>query len=236
MDHAKTYDALLAEQRNAWQQTQASPFGPRHAQAHSFAIDLDSWLRFIHPAPEAVVLQKAAVELHASLSLVAVAHYRAAFFSLRSFLELGLLTIQHSLHYLHHRQWLIETRDVSWSEMVDEASGIFASNTVKAFAAEFSPDAPEAGTIARLAYRRASTFVHGNTSSDAYLTTPFKFSEDALELWFKTMDDARYVVSFALAMRYLPLASRACIGSIEQMLSDELGDVRGVQSALERKP
>lgn len=232
MNQSDLVESVIAKQRAVWEETKSSGLAPLHANVLSQATELEAWLEVLASRPEISTLQHAVTELYSAATLVAVGHYRAAFTAVRGFLELSLLSVQNSLNTLHNIQWLAGERDVAWATIIDAETGIFSPNVVRALAPSLAETAPIAGNVARLAYRRASAFVHGNPSSYELCAKPLSFSVDALQTWSKTAEDAVYAVNYALTLRHARDLTASQKQKLRDRLSEKLVSIEAIRLAI----
>lgn len=200
--------------------------------AHQFLHELDDWIASLKERPEVRVLKKAALEYQSALLLVAVGHFRSAFFGLRSTLELGLTTIDHSARLISHRQWLIGERDIQWAHLVDTENGVLSKPFCKCFFGELADEITHLNGLARTVYRNCSEYVHGNPTQDVLLPLLLEFSADVFVRWHDLAKSVRYTIFFALAMRYLLEMDAASLEKLEPSLVDQLGHLVPIQQFL----
>jgi hypothetical protein len=230
MDCAEHYKEVHKLHTQILAATCAFPDFPLHAEAHAFVEDLLVWEQMLLHNPETMVLRKAIVEYQNSLVLVTIGHYRAAFVSLRSFLELIILYTDHSANLLHHHQWLRAARDLNWASLVEPETGVLSKTFCVCFFEGLVSEIPHFLALARATYRECSEFAHGNATKDDLLPPVLEASEVSFRKWQDTAKSARYVSLFALSMRHLlrlPPAERA---KIEPTILEALGHMPVIRS------
>lgn len=198
--------------------------------SHAFITELDVWHAALLTRPEASLLQRAAVEYQVGLLLIVTGHYRYAYAGLRATLELALTAVEHSAHFIYHRDWLRGTRDITWSALVDLDKGPLSVPFCDSFFPELREEITRIHTLARSVYRQCSEFVHGNPTSVLPLPSNLSYSAEAFSKWHDLADTVRYVIRFALAMRYLPEFSPSQLSSIERHVTESLSHLDPIRS------
>lgn len=234
MDCAEYYEALYARQGVILGLTCEHEDFKLHAESHAFLTDLQTWITILAPHPEVLLLTKAMKEFQAALSLLTTGHYRYAFVSLRSSLELSLAAIQHSGNTLSHLQWRNGRRDIVWASLVDEETGVLSVTFCREFAPQLEAEVKHVASLARSVYRSCSEYAHGNAALDGVVPAIFEFSADLFRNWHEAASNVAYVMLFALAMRYLGGLAQKQIQEVEQSLQDHMGHQQFVRDVLAR--
>jgi hypothetical protein len=234
MDCAEYYRVLYKRQGEILDATCASSGFTAHAESHQFLTDLQAWCEVLAAREEVVLLRKAKNEFQAGLSLLATGHYRYAFVSLRSSLELSLAHIEHSANFLFHLQWKNGRKDIVWSALVDSESGVLSSTFSREFAPALASEATHVTTLARSVYRTCSEYAHGNALLDDVVPPMFEFSDSLFGGWHVAAGSVRYVIMFALVVRYLERLSVDDVLKLEQCLQEQMGHLQFVRDVLAR--
>jgi hypothetical protein len=112
----------------------------RLGNAHGVVEDMEVWLEVLSGRPEHEALEMAVREYRVGLLYLTQGQYRAAFASLRLFLELALATVFFSGHEFYQRQWMAvaaaDAYDLKWGVLADENAGPLSKPFVKAFCPE----------------------------------------------------------------------------------------------------
>lgn len=204
------------------------------SESHLALSDLDAWIDAIATRPESAVLRRAATEYQIALFLVSIGQYKPAFTCLRSALEIGLVTIAHSASILHHKEWIQGRRDIYWDALISPSDGVLSKNFCTVFFHELGDEISHINTLAKSTYRSCSEYVHGNPSMDGKIPPPFHFSQQAFNHFHELAKSSRYVLFFALSMRYLMELDQKGRSRVEQCLIDNLVHLAPIQQTLHR--
>lgn len=234
MDCAEYYEALYEQQGKILDLTCEHEDFTLHAISHAFLAELQTWVRILEPRAEMRLLTKAMNEFQAALSLLTTGHYRYAFVSLRSALELSLAAIQHSGNLFEHLQWRNGHRDIVWASLVDVENGVLCVTFCREFAPPLEAEVKHVNSLARSVYRSCSEYAHGNAALDAELPAIFDFSAELFRKWHETAQNAAYVIFFALTMRYLNELDDKQLQQVEQHLQEQMGHNNFVRDVLAR--
>lgn len=201
-----------------------------HSSNHSYIVDFEKWLKVLELRPEASMLKVALREYQYALLAVVQGQYRQAFMALRLFLELALGAVHFSANELELRIWLKNQRDVKWTPLVDEESGVYSRKLVSAFYEDLADEAAQYGAIARQVYRECSEYVHGNAYTHQTLPETLEFVEPEFISWQTKASNVRLAVSFALSTRYLLTLDQQKRDFLELTVLDELGHISVIRS------
>lgn len=204
-------------------------------KAHNFLSDYDTMHRAISSRPEAAVLELAVREYQFALFAACSGMYRHATISLRLFLELALASIQFSAYEIKLRQWLGNSSDINWDNLVNLENGVFSKPFVKAFFPELQDHGREYAALVNKTYRECSEFVHGNVHTHPDANLPLSFDQKMITAWVERADNARLGITFAFASRYLEHISDDAKNSLETIMVENFGFISGIQSAYAKK-
>ena len=202
----------------------------RQSANHHFIRDFETWLEELQDRPEHALLQAALLEYQDALLAVVQGQYRQAFMGLRFFLELGLGAILFSSDELGLRLWFRGERDIVWSKIVNNDTGVFSKCFMRAFNEALVDDAPEYQAIAELLYRECSEYVHGNFATLTFLPKTAVFDRNVYLDWHDKAKSARLVIVFALCARYLEQMDQGSLQNLESAILDELGYVTAIRA------
>lgn len=234
MDCAEYYRALYKRQGEILDATCASADFTRHAESHQFLTDLQTWCEALSDRDEVVLLNKAKNEFQAALNLITTGHYRYAFVSLRSSLELSLAHVEHSANLFFHLQWKNGRKDIVWNALVDNESGVLSGKFALEFAPTLVSEVTHVATLARAVYRTCSEYAHGNATLDSAVPPIFELSNKLFREWHESADSVRYVIMFLLTMRYLERLSVADVLKLEQCIQEQMGHLQLVRDVFAR--
>lgn len=228
------YEALRQHYTDLWNacaEAQRLTFEPRsalrHAAAHAYLSDFEKWLEVLADRREVTLLDTAAREYQHALFAATTAQYRAAFASLRLFLELALGAVRFSTDEMSLREWLQGRRDNSWKHAIRVGRGIFKERFARAFYPDLLPEVSLYDGIAVASYRECSEYIHGNAGRR--LPPQLAFDATVLDMWHSTAERVTLVVSFALVLRYLNDLGEVERSKIEHGVLDQLGHLAGVR-------
>jgi hypothetical protein len=202
------------------------------AESHQFVSEIELWIEILKNRSEVSTLRRAIGEFQSGLMLVAVGHFRPAFTSLRSTLELGLAVIDHSVHLVAHREWLRGSRDVNWAALVHDQDGVLSKNLCRCFFEDLAGEGPHLNALAKTTYRLCSEYLHSNPLRDQEIPPFLEFSANAFARWHELAQNVRYLIMFVLAMRYAQDLNQAELATLELALDDNLGHLRPIKTLL----
>ncbi len=117
------------------------------AKANAFIEDVIDWRKGLGNKEESIILESIANELQFALFSLACGLYRQSFMSLRRVLESSCAMVYFSAYELDFREWQKGNRDISWSELSNDESGIFSHRWSEAFFPELDMDSEETLTL-----------------------------------------------------------------------------------------
>ncbi|MEU2791074.1 hypothetical protein [Streptomyces sp. NPDC007100] len=194
--------------------------------------DIGLWEARMEDRPEAGQLAYARRELGFAAYAASCGLYRMAFGGVRTFLELSFAAVYFSANELHRRQWVSDRRDFSWSEALDENSGVLSKSFMREF---FEHDVEEAAVYAAMsarAYRHCSQFVHGKLAVTDSLPKDISFSKVTLEDWVATARNAAQAVLFLLYGRFASELLPRDNGGLGATLEHTLSHLKSVRTVL----
>lgn len=194
--------------------------------------DIGLWEARMSGRPESGQLADARRELGFATYAACSGLYRMAFGGVRTFLELSFAAVYFSANELHRRQWVSDRRDFSWSDALDENSGVLSKPFMREF---FEHDVREAemyAAMAARAYRHCSQFVHGKLAVTEALPRDISFSEVALDDWVTTARNAAQAVLFLLYGRYSADFLPGDNGQLGATLEHSFSHLKSVRTAL----
>ncbi|MEQ1948956.1 MAG: hypothetical protein ABL995_17325 [Bryobacteraceae bacterium] len=203
-----------------------------HAVSHSFIADLERWHAQLNKRPEIPLLNSAISEYQFGLLAVVQGQYRQAFMALRLSFELLLGTAYFSANELQLRQWLRGERDLVWSALIDDESGVLSKQFVRTFYEDLTGECPHYRAMGKEVYRECSEYVHGNFLTHVALGGKVEFQQPIFDAWHAKAKTIRLVSSFALCARYINLADAKTHAELETVLLDNLGHIPAVRSIL----
>ena len=170
----------------------------------------------------------------AALGLVSLVSgvYRAAFGSLRLFLELALSAEYFAANRLELAEWLRGTRDITWSSLIDSDNGVLSHRYAAAFFPELAPHVSIYNTLARTLYRELSEFVHGNHHTLGLVSDEIAFNADLQNRWLTSFAAAKSIISFALCLRFLSELHVEDRHDLTSTLMSTLGHIDAVRELL----
>lgn len=232
MDVKAYYAELFATANSVLTDQLASDLREEFIQAHNFTNDFWHMHAEIKGRPEGQALTFAIREYEAALLALSIGQYRHAFAGLRLFFELGLATVRFSAYEIEYRLWSRDTKDINWSTLKDEQTGVFAHNFIIAFNEGFAELGKQYKAIAESAYRECSQYVHGNASTHSLPATKLNFDHDLAEAWISRAKSIRLAFTFAFVARYLNNINFGV--ELEEVLQDVLGHLQPVQSYFDK--
>lgn len=231
MDVLENYRFLLRNSHTVME-TMVATDGASEAliASHNYLLDYDVIKMAIAGRPEAAVLDSAVKEYQFALFALVCGQYRHAFGGLRLFFELMLATVHFSAHEIDYRMWAKDSRDISWSSIRDQQSGVFSTNFIRAFNPDLSDYAKEYLAIAEAVYRECSEFVHGNACTHSILPSDISFKNEVFSSWHDKATTMRLAIIFAFSARYLNFVNKEAIDRKEPIITDALGSLPPVQA------
>ncbi|MGB4582679.1 MAG: hypothetical protein WBI05_00875 [Rhodoferax sp.] len=196
---------------------------------HNYIVDFDVFRLAISDRPEVAVLDSAVKEYQFALFALASGQYRHAFVGLRLFFELMLATIQFSAHEIDYRMWVKDTKDINWSSLKDNQTGVFSVNFIRAFNPAFADIGKQYLAIAEAVYRECSEFVHGNAGTHSKLPSDIAFHEESFFSWHQKATTMRLVIIFLYSARYLNYITVDARIKLEPVIMDTIGNLQAVQ-------
>jgi hypothetical protein len=199
------------------------------AVSHNFVAELAEWLRVLASRPEAELFKAALREYQYSLLAVVQGQYRQAFMALRLSFELLLAAVHFSANELNLRMWSLGRKDIVWSAITSNDTGVLSKQFVSAFFEELADSAPTYLAMADKVYRECSEYVHGNAHTHEDLSDSIQFSLATFEKWHDKAKSIRVISSFALCARYVQFMDEPERNSLEQLLLGNLGHIPAVR-------
>lgn len=204
--------------------------------SHNYIADFDVFRSAISDRPEVAVLDSAVKEYQFALFALASGQYRHAFVGLRLFFELMLATIQFSAHEIDYRMWARDTKDINWSSLKDNQTGVFSMNFIRAFNPAFADIGKQYLAIAEAVYRECSEFVHGNAGTHAKLPSDIAFHEESFFSWHQKATTMRLAIIFIYSARYLNYITIDSRINLEPVIMDAIGNLQAVQDIFSTRP
>jgi hypothetical protein len=208
------------------------------ARSYQFGAELWTWAEVLSTRRETELIKIAAHEYSFALLALSQGHYRHAFKALRLVLELSLQAIYLSANELRLRDWLANRRDTSWNAIVDNEAddAIFAVRFGDAFFPALKPHLGHYRSLAAKAYRECSECVHGNVPAFVPLPKKLVFDQSVFDLWHTKADTTALVVHFSFTLRYFNDITESARTPIEPALTERLGHIPQIRSALGGTP
>ena len=204
--------------------------GNLQSESHSFVLDFEKWIYVLADRPEVVLFKAALREYQFALLSVVLGHYRQAFMGLRMFLEQCIAGVHFSACEIELRIWLRGERSIVWDSLVNSENGVFSSRFAKAFCQNLAEYSAEYGSIAKKLYHECSEYVHGNPNTSANLPEQLTYSAEVFADWHEKARNIRLVISYALALRYLPFLDVLSRSTLESVVTDVLGHIETIRS------
>lgn len=203
-----------------------------HQKAHVRMLDVEKLFGLVANRREMQLYGLATSLLGDGLCQVASANYRLAFYCLRAFLELCSAAARFSAHEFELRQWQMGAKDVSWTVLSHEDSGVFGHAFAGAFYPPLKKESKHYLGLALRVYRECSEYVHANPSSHASSSIEVERSKS----WFELADAAVTCVIYLYFVRYHSEVGPAIArdDEVKAILKGELGHFDGVSHAIER--
>lgn len=225
------YRAVLKAQ----QQTADACFANEESLAsltrcHNFLADLGKLRDTVAERPEAVTFNVAVEEYQYGISALISGHYRHAFASLRLAFELLLASIYFSAHEVKLRQWLIGSRDITWSALTDDNKGVFSEPFVKAFYPPLIDARKQFSALALTVYRECSEFVHGNPNTHHALSGSLEFRPEILANFHDKLHSIKLCVLYCFLYRYAPVFRDETKSAMEPLMMEAFGHESAVQA------
>ncbi|WP_404958180.1 hypothetical protein [Streptomyces sp. 147326] len=206
--------------------------GPALGRILQLEADIGVWEARMVGRPEAAQISDARRELGFAAYAASSGLYRLAFSGIRTFLELSFAAVYFSAHELQRRQWVSDRKDFSWSQALDENSGVLSRSFMQEFLNEGVSEAGTYAGAAAKAYRHCSQFIHGKLAVTRSLPREISFSSEALEDWTSTASDSAQSVLFLLYGRYSAELLPGDDGSLGATLEHSFSHLKSVRSTL----
>jgi hypothetical protein len=210
----------------------AEDFDSLNGASYAFSSDLDLWNSVLCDRPEQVLFTSAANEFVLALLNNAQGQYRNAFKSLRLSLELILQGTYLSVNLIALNEWLRNQADTSWSAIMDDQKGVFAKRFCRAFFPELADETVAFKGLSETLYREMSECIHGNVPNKIPLPNTIDFNKSVFELWHEKTGTLRYIVNFALTVRYYSSLTKEAKQKVSSMISDQLGNFASIRDKL----
>jgi hypothetical protein len=199
------------------------------SKAHSFLADFSNWIDFLDDRLETVLLKSALKEYQFGLLAVVQGQYRHSFMALRFFLEQTLAAIHFSVKELELRQWMQGEKDIYWENISNEENGVFSSCFVKVFCPSMLEEVGIIRGLAKKVYRDCSEYIHGNYCTHGKLPEGLEYRKDIYEDWHDRAETARFIISFALYIRYsIILNDKPKKARMESTIMEYLGHIPAI--------
>ncbi|MDK9719872.1 MAG: hypothetical protein OEL53_01665 [Rhodospirillales bacterium] len=193
---------------------------------------LEQFPRSLPKKEETFLYVKAIEELQYSLLLVSVGNYRHAYSSLRLFFELFLAGVEFGVNLRYLRAWKLGKDDIFWSRLSDDQDGVLSKNFCALFFPELADESKHFRSIAVAVYRECSEFVHGNPRATSSLPVSLQFKKETVLDWSNKLDTMCLVITFVLAVRYLPELTPENREPLKETMLDQLGHLTPIRDEL----
>lgn len=204
------------------------------ARCYHVGSELSSWVSVLGARREVELIKVAAHEYGFAILALTQGHYRHAFKALRLVLELCLQAVYLSANELKLRDWLMNRRDTTWNAIVggEADDAIFSTRFAEAFFPALKLHLPHYRSLATKVYRECSECVHGNVPTLIPLPKKLEFNQPIFDLWREKAETTVLVLHFALTLRYFNEIPEAERDAIEPALTDRLGHIPEIRTAL----
>lgn len=202
--------------------------------AFCFIQDLENWHKVIQKNSESKLLDLSTIELNHGLLSLTIGQYRNAFKSLRLVLELQIQMIRLSANLVEREQWLNGTKDTNWGSLMDEESGPFSAEFMRAFSIEAEDSRKHYCSLCQTLYRELSETIHGNIPERILLKNSLQYCSETFTMWFEKMDTIRTISAFILVNRYLKELPVTSLDIIKEQTLEELGHMENIRDYFER--
>lgn len=198
----------------------------------SLEADLGLWLTALEDRPEAAQYKTAHRDLGLAFYAACSGLYRQAFSSLRAFLEVSMAAVKFSASEIERRQWINGRRDVSWTDVVSDETGLYSVAYLREFMPEAIDERAQLLSDARLAYRRCSEYLHGNVATSALLPESIEFAGGIVDEWCDISIRAVRALHHCLFVRYFNELSAHARSRIEPALEQHFANLKSVRLTL----
>ncbi|WP_099192683.1 hypothetical protein [Tepidibacter mesophilus] len=206
------------------------------SKSHYFGTEYEKWIDLITNRKENILYKSALNEYYMSNLALVQGNYRHAFVSLRFFIEQTLFGIQLSINEQELKMWLNRKKDMYWSSIVNEESGIFSKVYIDVFCPNLSRYADKYRNMAKQVYRNCSEYIHGNDIIDCRLPEKIQFDEMAFNAWHKEATIVKSVVTFSMFVRYYDLLDNMeAKENFESYLTDIIGHKPEIQQFYDKE-
>jgi len=167
------------------------------------SMDWSTWARLLgaRGRDERVILW-AARELRFGAYLASIGHYRSAFAQIRLFLELGVSSIEFSANEVYCRKWHAGNRNMKWSVLIDEKTGVYSQDFCKVFFLELAGEVNTYRGLLDSVYSDCSAFVHGEAETHGNVDAIGGFNQDLSRKWIELRNSAHLGLLFGFVMRF----------------------------------
>lgn len=191
--------------------------------------DMGDCIEAISDRREKNLFSHALKEYQFALFAVNQGFYRHAFSALRLSFELWLSAIEFSTNELSLRGWEKGSNDINWRRLIDNQTGVFSVNFIRAFCNNIDDRGPHYRALAERVYRECSEYVHGNASTHEELPSEFGFSRLAVIEWCEKASTIHMVNLFSFFIRYatdLPIEKKS---KVENPILSVLSHIKEVR-------
>jgi hypothetical protein len=171
-------------------------------QIAQIMLDLNKCADFLNNRYEKQLYEFALREIQLSLLSALNASYRQAFVSLRLALEHWFSGIAFSTNEICFRSWVLNEKDVSWSEINDPETGVLSERFVHIFWPASKNRAPKYRNIANSVYRECSEYVHGNLKTHLILPKQLQYDRALFISWKEKLDTMSLLFVYTLVVRF----------------------------------
>lgn len=206
----------------------------RLAEGYLFASDLDAWAAVLDDQLEVDLIKTAASEYVLAALNVCQGQYRNGFKGLRLVLELCLQCTHLSANLVLRAEWLRGETDTIWATLIDADNGPLSRRSCRAFFPQLEEHAGHFRQLAQTLYRELSECIHGNVPNHIPLPGSLAFSQETFNLWQSKANLVRFVVLFALVMRYLVALPAAKRSPLEAAVHGQLGHIAAIREVFEQ--
>lgn len=226
--YTKMYDGLGQN----LQKSLDSPLYPQIASANAFIEDYSLWRNWITTKYGGEIFQLAASEYETALLFSLQSLYKQAFTALRACLEHTLFGIQVSTNLYQYLSWKQNTKDVYWSEITNNETGLFSRNYISLFFSNLVDDSSLILELAKRVYRECSEFTHGNYIAWKSLSESAIYDENLLTKFLDLIKNVRYIIEFSFFVRFANEISASDLQTLEPQISEYLGHFKEVSHYL----
>ena len=226
------YRGLAEAARAVVEKSTSETYVAQLGAAHAAIRELDHWRQALDAIGEVPTLAVVVEEYQYAVHSATEGLYRACYSALRVCLEFALATIQFASDDIAFREWQRGARDINWSGLASEETGVMSARYACSYFAELKGEVKEFRGRSIAAYRQYSEHIHANPRTHS-MSPVLQLDHGRYTAFLECLPEFHAIVNFFLFVRFarqLGAAERECL---QEQVMDRIGHIPAVRAHFE---